>query len=127
MKLHEAITLLESDVYCTKEDLLNADILTARASDLMSEVLAQDAVPDILITGLCNAQVIRTASVFGIKAVVFVRGRTPGQKVIDLAMDENVVILTTDHSLFVSCGRLFASGVRGTARRQEQVCKDESA
>jgi hypothetical protein len=117
MKLREAITLLESDVYCTRENLLDADILTARASDLMSEVLAQDAVPDILITGLCNAQVIRTASVFGIKAVVFVRGRTPGQKVIDLAMDENVVILTTVHSLFVSCGRLFANGVRGTARR----------
>ena len=117
MKLREAIALLESDVFCTKEDLLDAEILTARASDLMSEVLTQDAVPDILLTGLCNAQVIRTASVFGIKAVVFVRGSTPGQKIIDLAMDESVVILTTCHSLFVSCGRLYAGGVRGTARR----------
>lgn len=113
MKLRDAIIVLESAAYCSQDELLEADILTARASDLMSEVLMEVAVPDILITGLCNVQVIRTASVFGIKAVVFVRGKTPGQKIIDLALDEKVVIIPTCHSLFVSCGRLYAAGVRG--------------
>ena len=37
---------------------------------------------------------------------------------IDLAQDERVVILTTVHSLFVSCGRLYASGIRGALEIQ---------
>lgn len=118
MKLREAITLLDAAVFCSRDDLLDTDILTARASDLMSEVLAEDDTPDILLTGLCNAQVIRTSSVFGIKAVVFVRGIVPEKKVIDLAIDENVVILTTGHSLFISSGILFSSGVHGTPRKK---------
>ncbi len=116
MKLREAITLLDAAVYCSRDDLLEAEILTARASDLMSEVLAEDAAPDILLTGLCNAQVIRTASVFGIKAIIFVRGIVPGKKLIDLAIDEDVVMLTTAHSLFISSGILFAGGVHGSPR-----------
>ncbi|HOD15537.1 MAG TPA: transcriptional regulator [Spirochaetota bacterium] len=116
MKLRDAIILLDAVVYSSRDERLDAEILTARASDLMSEVLAEDAAPDILLTGLCNAQVIRTASVFGIKAVVFVRGIIPEKKIIDLAIDENVVIMTTTHSLFVSSGLLFAGGVHGTPR-----------
>jgi hypothetical protein len=118
MKLRDVITILDSTPHWTQDDLFESDILTARASDLMSEVLTEDAVPDILLTGLCNIQVIRTASVFGIKAVVFVRGKAPSQKIIDLAQDEGVVVLTTDHSLFASCGRLYMGGVRGALEKK---------
>lgn len=113
MILREAVELLKADVQFTQSTQLEVDIVTARASDLMSEVLADDAVPDILLTGLCNSHVIRTASVFGIKAVVFVRGRPVDQKLIDCALDENIVVMTTRDSLFTSCGKLYAAGVRG--------------
>jgi hypothetical protein len=113
MKLQEAIEILGAEAHYTRAEQLEAEIRTARASDLMSEVLAEDAVPDLLITGLCNAQVIRTASVFGIKAVIFVRGKTCNPKMIDLAMEENVVVMTTPDSLFSSCGKLYGRGVRG--------------
>jgi hypothetical protein len=113
MLLREAIEILNADVQYTQSAQLEAVINTARASDLMSEVLADDAIPDILLTGLCNSHVIRTASVFGIKAVVFVRGRPVDQNLVDCAVDENIVVMTTRDSLFTSCGKLYAAGVRG--------------
>ena len=117
MILREAIGLLDAEAHYTQGDQLDAEIKTARASDLMSEVLTEDAVPDILITGLCNAHVIRTASVFGIKAVIFVRGKTCNPKMIDLAMEENIIIITTNNSLFTTCGKLYARGIRGATEK----------
>jgi hypothetical protein len=121
MILRDAITILNAEVQYTQNTQLEADINTARASDLMSEVLADDAVPDILLTGLCNSHVIRTASVFGIKAVVFVRGRPVDQKLIDCALDENIVVMTTRDSLFSSCGKLYAAGVRGVMENKKSA------
>ncbi len=120
MILRAAITLLNAEVQYTQSSQLDVDIMTARASDLMSEVLADDAVPDILLTGLCNSHVIRTASVFGIKAVVFVRGRPVDQKLVECALDENIVVMTTKDSLFTSCGKLYAAGVRSVTENLKQ-------
>ena len=113
MILREAIDILEAGVHFTRPDQLEQTISTARASDFMSEVLIENSVPDILLTGLCNAQVIRTASVFGIKAVIFVRGKEASRQMIDLASQENVVVMTTGHSLYTSCGKLYSRGIRG--------------
>ncbi len=118
MILREAIELLNAEVLYAQDDRLDIEVETARASDFMSEVLTEEAVPDILVTGLCNAHVIRTASVFGIKAVIFVGGKTCSTKMIDLALEENVVVMTTTTSLFVTCGKLYSLGVRGTTENQ---------
>ena len=118
MKLKESIELLNAQAHYATDDLLDADIQMARASDLMSEILAEDAIPDMLVTCLCNPQVVRTAMVFGIKAVVFVRGRAVNQKMIDLALQENIVLMTTPESLFSTCGKLYSRGVRGVPLTQ---------
>lgn len=118
MKLRESIELLNADAHFASDELLDTDITLARASDLMSEILAEDVVPDMLVTCLCNPQVVRTAMVFGIKAVVFVRGRAASQKMIDLARQENIVIMTTPESLFSTCGKLYSRGVRGVPLHQ---------
>jgi len=118
MIIREAIELLNAEPHYTQGDQLDIEVKTARASDFMSEVLTEEAVPDILITGLCNAHVIRTASVFGIKAVIFVRGKTCSPKMIDLAMEENIVIMTTHNSLYTTCGKLYVRGIRGATEKQ---------
>jgi hypothetical protein len=118
MILREAIELLDADVHFVHERQLEEVVMTARASDFMSEVLIEESVPDILLTGLCNAQVIRTASVFGIKAVIFVRGKKVNQQMIDLAHEEHVVLLTTDDSLYTSCGKLYMRGIRGVKEKK---------
>ncbi|MBN1498405.1 MAG: hypothetical protein JXA07_16655 [Spirochaetes bacterium] len=120
MILQEAIAILEAEAHYSKAHQLKEVIRTARASDFMSEVLIEDSVPDILLTGLCNAQVIRTASVFGIKAVIFVRGKLASRQMIDLAVQENVVLMCTDYSLYTSCGKLYSHGIRGVTEKKEK-------
>lgn len=113
MKLNEIIELLNAEVHYMQDEHLKTDIKTAAASDLMSEILACVDVPDVLLTGLTNTQVIRTSSIFGIKAIVIVRGRLTDSKVIELAKEEDIPIMTTQDTLFTSSGKLYGKGITG--------------
>ncbi|OHD71881.1 MAG: hypothetical protein A2W19_04200 [Spirochaetes bacterium RBG_16_49_21] len=113
MKISEAIQILNAEVHNAEKEQLDAEIKTARASDLMSEILASTEVPDMLLTGLTNAQVIRLASIFGIKAITIVRGKEVDPKIFLLAKEEKIVIMTTKYSLFTSCGKLYEKGING--------------
>ncbi len=113
MNMKEIIELLKGEVHYLNEEDEDTDITTAAASDLMSDILASVNVPDILLTGLTNPQVIRTSSVFGIKAVVIVRGRPIEPKIIELAKEEKINLISTMDSLFVASGRLYEKGIQG--------------
>jgi hypothetical protein len=67
----------------------------------------------VLLTGVIDEQVIRTARVAGVGAVVIVRGKTPPKPVIDLARDNDMPLLVTEKSLFAASGRLYMNGLRG--------------
>lgn len=112
MKLSEIIKLLNAEVHHMLDDRLDTEISSALSSDLMSDVLAGVHVPDILITGLNNAQVIRTSSVFGIKAVLIVRGKSIDSKLIELSREEEIVFLSTKESMFNTSGILYQKGIR---------------
>ncbi len=81
--------------------------------DLMSDVLAFSNPHSLLLTGLTNQQVIRTAEVAGMLGVVFVRGKRPTKPVLDLAEDFSLPVLLTSLSMFEASGRLFSRGLRG--------------
>lgn len=119
MRLSGIPDLLSARVVFGNDNLLDAEIRTAAASDLMSDILARVEVPDVLLTRLNNAQVVRTASVFGIKAVIVVRGRPIDPKIVELAQQEQIILLSTEASLFESCGKLYAEGVRSTTRAED--------
>lgn len=112
MKLFEIIEALEAKVL-VGDDLLQKDIDTCGASDLMSDILAGLSEGCILLTGLTTVQVIRTAMVAGVGAVVFVRGKMPPQEVIDLAEKQDLPLISSPYSMFVSCGRLHACNLTG--------------
>ena len=117
MKLSQIVETLEAKVL-TGADLLDTDINTCGASDLMSDILAGLSEGCILLTGLTTVQVIRTAMVAGVGAVVFVRGKTPPQQVIDLAKDQSLPLISSPYSMFVSCGRLHACNLTGLDGRR---------
>jgi serine kinase of HPr protein (carbohydrate metabolism regulator) len=73
-------------------------------------MVAQEAV---LLTGLTTAQVLRTAQISDVGCVVFVRGKKPDEKVLDMARTYNMPVLLTEYSLFVASGRLYINGLRG--------------
>ena len=112
MKLSEIVDVLDASVLIGKNHL-EKDIDTCGASDLMSDILAGLSEGCILLTGLTTVQVIRTAMVAGVGAVVFVRGKTPPQEVIDLAGAQDLPLISSPYSMFVSCGRLHACNLTG--------------
>jgi predicted transcriptional regulator len=117
MKLSQIVEALEARVL-SGDDLLEKDIDTCGASDLMSDILAGLSEGSILLTGLTTVQVIRTAMVAGVGAVVFVRGKTPPQEVIDLAQEQELPLISSPYSMFVSCGRLHACSLTGLDGRR---------
>ncbi|HOJ10464.1 MAG TPA: hypothetical protein PK733_07720 [Clostridiales bacterium] len=89
------------------------DVCTACGSDLMSDVMAYGDEKDILLTGLVNPQVIRTAEMMDIKMIVFVRGKKPDKNMMELAVDKSIILMTTRYPMFIACGKLSSAGIRG--------------
>ncbi|MCL2029934.1 MAG: hypothetical protein FWG93_00150 [Oscillospiraceae bacterium] len=110
MKLKNIMEILEADSL-TGHDLLDAEVHSACGSDLMSDVLAFVKEQGMLLTGLCNPQVVRTAEMMDMRCVVFVRGKTPGADIVDLASDGGIAVLTTPFRMYEACGRLYAAGL----------------
>jgi len=78
------------------------------AADLMSDVLVDGRPGYVLVTGLVNVQVIRTAAIADLAAVVFARGKPVPAEVVDLAREMNVPVFASHDSLFEAAGRLYA-------------------
>jgi anti-sigma regulatory factor (Ser/Thr protein kinase) len=112
MKLREIQQMLEAEVI-SGEELLDVDIERAGASDLMSDVLAYGKPGLLLITGLSNAQSVRTASIIGAKAIVYVRGKKPEKEGAELAAENGIPLLSTRFLMYRTCGLLFSSGLAG--------------
>ena len=115
MLLSEVKTILGAEVLTGEDDaeLSKKDIHTACGCDLMSDVLAFVKDQSLLLTGLINSQVVRTAEMMDIVAICFVRGKTPPEDVIELAKEKDITILTTTYPLYAACGKLYAEGLRG--------------
>ena len=117
MKLSEIVNALEATVIYGNNHL-HKEVTRCGASDLMSDILAGLSEGCILLTGLTSVQVIRTAMVAGVGAIVFVRGKTPPQEVIDLAREQELPLISSPYSMFVSCGRLHACNLTGLDGRR---------
>jgi len=112
MKLSEILEILDAKLL-SGEDQLDKDFLTSGASDLMSDILAAIAEGCVFLTGLNTIQAIRTAVVSGVGAIVFVRNKIPPHDLIEMAKEENIPLLSSPYSMFVSCGRLHSRGMTG--------------
>ena len=117
MKLADIVRTLEGK-FLVCEGQLDKVIQTCAASDLMSDILAGLSEGCLLLTGLTTVQVIRTAVVAGVSAVVIVRGKQPPQEVVALASEQGLPLITTPRSMFVSCGRLHACNLTGLDGRR---------
>lgn len=112
MKLSELAETLEA-TFISGQDQGEVTFDRVGASDLMSDILAALSENGILLTGLATIQVVNTALISGVRAIVFVRNKQPSPGVIDMAQEHNMPLLTTQLSMFVSCGRLYSSGLTG--------------
>jgi predicted transcriptional regulator len=110
MNIQQLIRIANGKLLTPSVDM-NREIKGGCGADLMSDVLASIQPEAVLLTGLCNPQVIRTAVMADVAAVVIVRGKTPASETIKLANAENVPLISTPYGMFELCGRLFQSGM----------------
>ena len=112
MKISEIKDLLSADVLCG-EDELGCEVCSACSSDMMSDVLAFVKDQAVLLTGLVNPQVIRTAVMMDMRCVVFVRKKAPTEEMVKLAESSGIVMMKTDLRMFEACGKLYSAGLCG--------------
>ena len=114
MTVRDAMNVLGARVLVGEENL-DREVRSACGSDMMSDVLAFSKDHSILLTGLCNPQVIRTAEMLDIVCIIFVRGKKPDETILEMARERDLVVLETGHRMFSACGMLYAAGLHGGA------------
>lgn len=114
MTVNDVKTILGACIICG-EQYLDKEVHTACGADMMSDVLAFVKDQSVLLTGLCNPQVIRTAEMMDIVCIVFVRGKKPDDAMVAIAEESGIVLLTTGHRMFSACGMLYEKGLHGGA------------
>ena len=111
MVVKDIIDILQGEVIC--EGDLEQEIKTACGSDMMSDVLAFVKDQSVLLTGLVNPQVVRTAEMMDMACIVFVRGKVPDDSIISLAETRGITLIKTRYRMFTACGLLYSNGLSG--------------
>ena len=112
MKLSQVCDILKAKVLAEAEGL-DQEVLSACASDFMSDVLAYVKDQALLLTGLVNPQVVRTAEMLDMKCIVFVRGKMPDESILRLAQARDIVVMRSPRRMYDACGLLYLNGLRG--------------
>lgn len=112
MTVKEIKEILSAEIICG-EEYMDREVSQACGSDMMSDVLAYVKEQAVLLSGLVNPQVVRTAEMMDMQCIVFVRGKRPDESIISLARDRKIVLLSTKLAMFVACGKLYEKGLRG--------------
>ena len=128
MTLFQIEELLSAE-FVSEQGKQDIDIKFAKASDLMSDVLAFSKPfserDTLLITGLTNRQVVRTCEIAGVAAIVFVRGKNPSTETIHLAQQCNIPLLTTRLKMYEACGILYTNGIKSASSDEEEKGNDK--
>lgn len=111
MRLSEVKELVNAEVLSGENLLDKIEVEKGYASDLMSDVLAFSSPAVLLLTGLTNVQIFRTAQMLDIPVILFVRGKKPDENLLQLAAEASMPILLTSMSMFEACGRLYNKGL----------------
>ena len=112
MTINDIKDLLGAQVLCGSENL-EKEIHSACGSDMMSDVLAYVKDQAVMLTGLVNAQVIRTAEMMDMKCIVFVRSKRPSADMLELAEEHGIAVMTTAKRMYDACGILYSNGLKG--------------
>ena len=116
MTVADAVKLLEGQYFCGEEKA-SLEIASACGADLMSDVIAFVKDRVVLMTGLVNPQVIRTATLLDIHAIIFVRGKVPSRDMIEMAEEAEIILGGTKLPMFLSCGKLYEAGLKAGGTR----------
>lgn len=111
MKLADLAYILKAKLLCCEH---NSDktVSFVSAGDLMSDILTSTHPNALLITGLVNVQVIRTAEMLDIAGIIFTNGKQPTRDMLELAIQKGIPLFVTAKTLYLSCGLLYEAGLK---------------
>ena len=111
VKINQIIELTNARIVA---GVINEDFeaIKAFSSDLMSDVLTLDEENILLITGLANVQLVRTAEMADIQLILLARDKPATPEMIHLAEENDIVILETPFSIFRASGVLYTNGIK---------------
>ena len=112
MTISKIRELLDAELLCGEQEL-SLEVYTACGSDMMSDVLAYVKDQAVLLTGLVNTQVVRTAEMMDMICIVFVRSKRPSAEMLELAAESGISVLTTPKRMYEACGILYSNGLKG--------------
>ena len=115
MNLRDVLTITSARPISDEIDL-DLEVRCGFAADLMSDALRYELAGALLVSGLANPQVVRTAEMADVAAILIVRGKVPPAETLELAMQVGVPFLGTELTMFESCGRLHAAGLPACRR-----------
>ena len=111
MTMAEVQKHLEAKILCGEEHL-EETVRSACGADMMSDVLAFVKEQSVLLTGLVNPQVMRTAEMMDMRCIVFVRGKEPTPPMLQIAERHGMTVMSTPLRMYMACGRLYAAGLK---------------
>ena len=112
MYLYQVRDILDAEVLCG-EEYLDRQVDSACGSDVLSDVLAYVKNQALLLTGLVNPQVVRTADMMDMQCIVFIRGKIPDEDILRLARERDIVVMTSPCRMYNACGLLYTNGLVG--------------
>ena len=116
MTIREVMEIVDGKVL-TGAERLDTPVDTACGSDLMSDVLAFVKEKTVLITGLINPHVLRTAEMLDITCIVFSRGKLPSEEMLEMADEIGITVISSPLTTYTACGELYVHGLPGTKRK----------
>lgn len=117
MKLEDVLEILEGKM-AWKVDYVGREVSSCYACDLISDILTFEGSDAILLTGLTNAQVIRTAEIMDFVAICFVRGKKPQPETIKQAEAKGLPLFVTKLTMYESCGKLYQKDLPATTKTE---------
>ena len=114
MTIKQVMETLDAELLTPEADLTR-EVHAACGSDMMSDVLAYVKDQGVLVTGLVNSQVIRTAMMMDMRCIVFVRSKRPTPDMLDLAKEHHICVLASGSRMYEACGKLYANGLGNEA------------
>ena len=120
MKISTIRDLLSAEVLCG-DCHLDDQVYSACGSDMMSDVLAYVKDQAVLLTGLMNTQVVRTAEMMDMRCIVFVRDKKPTAEIVELAKESGIVLMASHKRLYEACGILYSNGLVGNKAKESSI------
>ena len=107
MTVNDVVLALGCEVLAG-EDLLSKEVSGGYVSDLLSDVMGNAEDGQVWVTLQTHKNVIAIAALKEVAAVLIVKGLPVVPEVLKVAVDEDVIVLSTELETFEVTGKLYA-------------------